>query len=302
MTKGAPHEDASTRRSLYSAPLPTQIPGAVEESQIDPQRVSEILRHQGHLGVSESRHATDEMLDSPGSYRDDVRGPAELDSKRQILSKSDHVLAAGNPRPVPQLVPTSIQQAHLGELDANHAKLMVLISHFGTCAANATESETWLRSVSLLVLIYEGIQLRVFDFDFAPQSCQVNHSEMTRRLYMNISQEGCGAIDDLLEWSLIRSLKMISKHHHLITAYQITEKGRLYAEGVDDEHRNEVSRLAFGPKPYHRELVDVEFVGSTFVITTPSGYSKESGITDVEVRVPKPSTLNHQPSTLIPTA
>jgi len=43
---------------------------------------------------------------------------------------------------------------------------------------------------------------------------------------------------------------------------------------TDSECLLEVSRIAFGPKPYDKELVDVEFDGSLFVITTPSGFSK----------------------------
>ena len=174
-----------------------------------------------------------ESLD-PGD--EPVRGPAEL-AKRQVLAKSGHVLAAGDPRPVPQLVPGTVRQATLGSLTANQAKLITLISHFGKCATDATERESWLRSMPLLVLIYEGIQLGVFEFDFAPQSRLVNHSGLSRRIYMNISQEGSGAIDDLLEWGLIRSLKMISKQHHLVTAYQITDAGREYVAGVDEQHK-----------------------------------------------------------------
>ena len=160
--------------------------------------------------------------------------------------------SAGEPPKVAQLVPSSVRQAQLGTLTANHAKLITLISHFGSSASSMLESESWLRSTSLLVLIYEGIQLGIFTFDFAPQSRQVNHSDRARRLYMNISQEGCGAIEDLLEWGLVRSLKMISKHHDLVCAYQITDAGRDYAQKVEREHLLEVSRIAFGPKPYDK--------------------------------------------------
>ena len=130
-----------------------------------------------------------------------------------------------------------------------------------------------MRSTSLLVLVYEGIQMGVFNFDFAPQTTQVIHSETSRRIYMNVSQEGYGAIDDLLEWGLIRSLKMISKQHHLISAYQTTDAGRDYAARVDEQHRVEVSRVASGPSPYEKELVDAQFDSATcrFLITTLSG-------------------------------
>jgi hypothetical protein len=189
------------------------------------------------------------------------------------LSLFEHILEAENFPPVPQLVPSTKRQAQLGNLTANHSKLITLISHFGSCALSISEKESWLRSTSLLVLVYEGIQMGVFDFDFAPQTTQVSHSETSRRIYMNVSQEGYGAMDDLLEWGLIRSLKMISKQHHLISAYQTTDAGRDYTARVDELHRVEVSRVAFGPSPYAKELVDVQFDSATcrFLITTPSG-------------------------------
>jgi hypothetical protein len=63
-----------------------------------------------------------------------------------------------------------------GALTANHAKLITLISHFGSCASSMSEKESWIRSTTLLVLIYEGIKLGIFTFDFAPQSHHVNHA------------------------------------------------------------------------------------------------------------------------------
>lgn len=282
MKRSAARSESTYGRGMYAAPHPAGVPGSIEEASLDPSRTSEILRRQ-HSQEDAATQDLDGSLESIESLEDDehIRGPAEL-AKRQVLAKPGHILAAGDPPPVPQLVPGTVRQATLGALTANQAKLITLISHFGTCAASMSESESWLRSTSLLVLIYEGIQLGVFEFDFAPQSRLVNHSDISRRLYMNISQEGCGAIDDLLEWGLIRSLKMISRQHHLVTAYQITDEGRHYVAGVDEQHKVEVMRIAFGPKPYDKELVDVEFDGSSFMITTPSGYSKESDITDAE--------------------
>ena len=47
---------------------------------------------------------------------------------------------------------------------------------------------------------------------------------------------------------------MISKNHDLVCAYQITDAGRDYAQKTEREHQLEVSRIAFGPKPYDKVL------------------------------------------------
>ena len=55
--------------------------------------------------------------------------------------------------------------------------------------------DIWLRRIPLLVLIYEAIVSDVLDYDYAPTCVNIG----TRRIYMNISQEGCDDLDDLRE-------------------------------------------------------------------------------------------------------
>jgi hypothetical protein len=61
----------------------------------------------------------------------------------------------------------------------------------------------------------------------------------------------------------------------------------------------EVSRIAFGPKPYDKELVDVGFDGSQFVITTPSGFSK-GNVETLSLTHTHKHTLTHTPFHSLP--
>ena len=50
----------------------------------------------------------------------------------------------------------------------------------------------------MLVLLYEGIVQRVFEYDYAPASEVVE----TARVYLNVTQEGNYDLDDLVEGKL----------------------------------------------------------------------------------------------------
>ena len=87
---------------------------------------------------------------------------------------------------------------------------------YSHCATNADEKEEWIRKVPLLCLIYEGITHNSFDYDYAPASELINQ----RRVYFNISQEGRSDLDCLREFDLLNALKLSSKEHTSVTAYQ----------------------------------------------------------------------------------
>merc|ERR1711959_204352 len=106
-------------------------------------------------------------------------------------------------------------------LSDDQLKLLYCISRYSHKARSAQESEKWIRKAQLLVLIYEGIVSKAFNYDYAPQVQQVE----TRHVYLNISQEGKDDIDDLREAYLITAARVTSKDGQSITAYQLTEKG-----------------------------------------------------------------------------
>ena len=86
----------------------------------------------------------------------------------------------------------------------NHMKLLYLISKYSHCAQTVHEKERWIRKLPMLVLIYEGIVQKVFDYDYAPASEVVE----TTRVYLNVSQEGKDDLDDLVEGKLVKGLRL----------------------------------------------------------------------------------------------
>ena len=92
-----------------------------------------------------------------------------------------------------------------------HGKLLYLISKYARAAETAEDQESWIRKIPLLVLIYEGIAAGVIEFDYAPQITMISQECKSRRVWLNITQEGKAAVDDLRERGLINGLKFLQK-------------------------------------------------------------------------------------------
>jgi hypothetical protein len=107
-----------------------------------------------------------------------------------------------------------------------HIKIIALIALYGRSALRSIDTETWVLQVPLLVLIYEGIVRQVLEGDYAPASTLVSmKGHPTKRIWMNISQEGKGAVDDLREAELVNGLKLNSEDSHVLSAYQVSKRG-----------------------------------------------------------------------------
>jgi hypothetical protein len=170
----------------------------------------------------------------------------------------------------------------------DHLKLLYLISRYAKCSLTAEEKEGWIRKNSLLVLIYEGIVAGAFDYDYAPVSQLVD----TKRVWMNISQEGKDDIDDVLQGDLIRSLRLSTKALQPVVCYQVSHRGLDILDLVPDELKEQVDAYVMGPDEYKEELLNVEWDPEAededgecepgFVLFTDSGYRRKSGITNTE--------------------
>ena len=99
-----------------------------------------------------------------------------------------------------------VQETPTG-LTRNQNRLLYLISVYSRPAQNAQESEGWMRQAALNVLMYEGIRSKHLDYDYAPASILVG----TRRIFINISQEGKSDVDFLREEELVNGLKLQSR-------------------------------------------------------------------------------------------
>merc|ERR1711988_1412414 len=121
-------------------------------------------------------------------------------------------------------------------LDDNQLRLLYMIARYSHKARSASEKEKWIRKVPPLVLLYEGIKHGCFDYDYAPQSELVG----TRRVFMNISQEGKDDIDDLREGGLLAAVKLSSKEFQSVTAFQFSNAGYDVLDLIPEELCEEV--------------------------------------------------------------
>jgi WD repeat-containing protein 35 len=132
----------------------------------------------------------------------------------------------------------------LAGLTTNQKRLLYLISLHSHPAQSMDDEERWVRDIPMMVLIYEGIVMQVFDFDYAPASKFVNG----KRIYFNTSQEGRSDIDFLREEELVNGLKMTSAYLLPVTAYQVSEKGLKLLGKVRKADKEAVHDLAYAPQ------------------------------------------------------
>eukprot|EP00961_Rhodomonas_salina_P157265 2117413-Rhodomonas_salina.2 len=162
---------------------------------------------------------------------------------------------ASTPETLPEEPPTAFGQDG-GEtiefdLSVNHSKLLILVSKYAQCALTADDHESWIRQVPLYVMVYEGIVAGVIEFDYAPASVLLSFEGASRRLFMNISQEGKAAIDDLREQKMINGLKLSSEDFQPITSYQVSLKGLQFLKTLPNSLYEEVNSFVYAPNAPH---------------------------------------------------
>ena len=159
-----------------------------------------------------------------------------------------------------------------------HWKILYLVSRYSQPAELPEDPERWIRQLSLLVLLYEGIVTKAFDYDYAPTSVFLSG----KRVYLNITQEGRDNIDDLLEVNLLRALRMVTQDNQATVSYQCT------TEGLDMLHtrcskalRAEVDAFIFAPGD--EKLLNIEYDGKNFFLRSSDNLLvRESTVTDTE--------------------
>ena len=66
------------------------------------------------------------------------------------------------------------------EWSKEHAKVLYLMSKYAVCAVTAEDTESWIRQIPLLVLLYEGITAGKLDYDYAPSSTLITQDGRSR--------------------------------------------------------------------------------------------------------------------------
>jgi hypothetical protein len=174
----------------------------------------------------------------------------------------------------------------------NHARLLYMISNYAVPAKSIEEDESWIRQVPMLVMIYEGIVAGILDLDYAPQSVLVSQEGYSKRCFMNVSQEGKSAIDDLREKNLLQGLKLSSEDFQPVTCYQISALGLEFLDQVPLKLKEDVDSMLHGPKPFQDKLLNVtmrrendeEDGGEVqrFFLSAEGGYERMSTVTEIE--------------------
>ena len=124
---------------------------------------------------------------------------------------------------------------------ANQLRLLYLVSRYSQPALRPGEPEQWVRRIPLLVLVYECISAQVLRYDYAPCSVPMEG----RRYFMNISQEGLGDLDVLLENGLVSALRVPTREHDVTTCYQVSRTGLalLQSDTLDAASRSAVDSV-----------------------------------------------------------
>ncbi|EKX53681.1 hypothetical protein GUITHDRAFT_91880 [Guillardia theta CCMP2712] len=167
-----------------------------------------------------------------------------------------------------------------------------MVSKYAYPAKTGNEKETWIREIPLLVMIYEGIIAGVLDFDYAPVSVLVSQNGVSKRCFMNVTQEGKSAIDDLRERRLMNGLKLSSEDFQPVSCYQVSFHGLDFLERIPQKLRSDVDAFIYAPKPYQnkllnvimkREILDEEIEEvQNFYLIAEGGYERISGVTEIE--------------------
>ena len=170
---------------------------------------------------------------------------------------------------------------------STHIKILALIALYGRTSLKSIDNESWIRQVPLLVLIYEGIVRQVLDGDYAPASTLVSiQNNPSKRIWMNISQEGKGAVDDLRESELVNGLKLNTDEFQIVTAYQVSKRGLKLLARAPTALKRQVELFCTEPNTTTRGiLIDPVYnlEEECFQLISRSGnYSRNSKITDCE--------------------
>ncbi|KAG2787785.1 hypothetical protein PC129_g21890 [Phytophthora cactorum] len=142
----------------------------------------------------------------------------------------------------------------------DHVMLLYMLSRYAVCARTKEDKESWIRQIPLLVLMYEGIAAGALNFDYAPAAMVIAQEGRPKRIWMNTTQDGKSAIDDLREANLINGLKLSTKDYHSVTAFQVSLRGLQLLSQASKELKANVDAFIFAPKPYRRELLKIRYI------------------------------------------
>ena len=184
----------------------------------------------------------------------------ERDSKKvAVEEKQSDMVPFTYERLKDENAPSDGKERVTEEWSVNHCRVLYLISKYAQCATMINRKESWIRQLPLNVMLYEGIVAGVLDFDYAPSIMLVSALGVSRRIWMNISQEAKSAVDDLREKKLVHSLKLTSVDFQPVTAFQVSELGLKFLRQIPKMHKVTVDQFVDVPGGKYPETLIVRF-------------------------------------------
>jgi len=166
---------------------------------------------------------------------------------------------------------------HMSDLTPDQLKLLYLISKkSGTREDNG--NIIWLKEISLLVLVFEGIRRGIFEkYDYAPSL--VNFQGV--KLHANVSQEYLQDIETLLQKGVVYKLKLNTKFYDNINAYAITPTTPRLISDMNEELKKQIDLMM--KCPVCGTIIKVLMIEESSTLLCPEcSYSKETNFFKLE--------------------
>ncbi|MHA1840153.1 MAG: hypothetical protein ACTSYO_09400 [Candidatus Ranarchaeia archaeon] len=167
-----------------------------------------------------------------------------------------------------------------GILTTEMKRLLYLISRFTKTAQTSGEMDYWIKDISLIALIYEGIVNNIFPgYDYGPTSVLFLDG---KRRFMNVSREGLDDLNDLRELGLLDLLRISTMRFGNVTAYKLSSKGWKTLGLLTDTDKTEVDKIICCP--ICKALLSIECVNfEKFEFRcSKHGMQIQSGVFDIE--------------------
>ena len=127
-----------------------------------------------------------------------------------------------------------------------HAKVLYLVSLYAV--EGRIGGGAWIRSLALDVMIYECVVAGALSFDYAPESVRMSQPGGTsRRIWLNISQEGKICLDELRQKGLLIALKAMTEDLQPLTCLQDSKKGVSLLKSVPRIILQEIDEVVHRP-------------------------------------------------------
>lgn len=167
------------------------------------------------------------------------------------------------------------------EITCDHRKVLYLISLYAVAAETSKQNERWIRQVPLFVLMFEAIVRGKLDFDYAPASIRLSYKGKSMRRWLNISQEGKTALEDLWDDGLVNGIKLSSDDFQPVTAYQVSSLGQTYLSQMCPSEREEINSFVFPQPLIEPKALQVSYDGYRFYLRS-GAFLRASSVTDSE--------------------